>query len=58
MKAIDLPMKSPEGRPSAEQTVRDWREQNPNGSKRQCKDETGLTYPTIRKWWNYEDSDN
>ena len=32
--------------------VEEWRDQNPNGSKRQCKDETGLTYPTIRKWWN------
>ena len=40
------------GRPSAEQIVKEWRDQNPNGSKRQCKDETGLTYPTIRKWWN------
>ena len=40
------------GRPSAEQMVKQWRDQHPSGSKRECRDETGLTYPTIRKWWN------
>lgn len=58
MKAIGLPMKSPEGRPkdsgTAEQTVLEWRRQHPDGSKKECKDATGLSYPTIRKWWNQE----
>ena len=34
--------------------ILNWKEKNPNGTKKQCKDETGLTYPTIRKWWNEE----
>lgn len=39
------------GRPSAEQKVREWREQHVEGTKSQCKADTGLSYPTIRKWW-------
>ena len=38
--------------------VKQWRKEHPEGTKKQCKDDTGLTYNTIRKWWNYEDSDN
>lgn len=59
MKAIGLPMKSPEGRPkgsgTAERTVLKWRQRHPDGSKKECKDATGLSYPTIRKWWNREE---
>lgn len=40
------------GRPSAQETVQRWRRDNPEGSKKECKEATGLTYPTIRKWWN------
>lgn len=40
------------GRPTAQRTVYWWRMLNPEGSKKKCKDETGLTYPTIRKWWD------
>lgn len=58
MKAIGLPMKSPEGRPKGsgteEQTVLKWRQEHPEGTKKECKDSTGLSYPTIRKWWNRE----
>lgn len=43
--------RSGNGRPSAEQKVREWQKQHPSGTKKQCKDDTGLTYPTIRKWW-------
>lgn len=39
------------GRPSAQQTVEEWQHRNPGGTKKACKDETGLSYPTIRKWW-------
>lgn len=42
------------GRPSAEQKVREWREQHVEGTKSQCKADTGLSYPTIRKWWGFE----
>ena len=40
------------GRPSAAMVVYEWRQQHPDGTKSQCKKETGLTYPTIRKWWD------
>lgn len=40
-----------EGRPSAQAKVERWRMMNPEGTKRECKDELGLSYPTIRKWW-------
>ena len=49
---VDYPNHEWAGRPDKQKIVEEWRDQNPNGSKRQCKDETGLTYPTIRKWWN------
>lgn len=42
------------GRPTAERTVLKWRQGHPDGSKKECKDATGLSYPTIRKWWNQE----
>lgn len=33
--------------------VREWREQNPdNPNKSQCARDTGLTRPTVIKWWN------
>ena len=40
------------GRPSAQKQVAEWRERHPEGTKSQCKTETGLSYPTIRKWWD------
>ena len=51
MKAIDLPMKAPEGRPTQEQTVRKWQESHPGGRKVDCIQETGLSKPTVYKWW-------
>ena len=39
------------GRKPKADIVRQWRAKHPNGSKVQCKADTGLTYPTIRKWW-------
>lgn len=44
----------PKGSGTAEQTVMEWRRQHPDGRKKECKDATGLSYPTIRKWWNQE----
>ena len=42
----------PKGSGTAEKKVQDWRKQHPDGTKKQCKDDTGLSYPTIRKWWD------
>ena len=39
------------GRPSAEQKVREWRETHPEGKKADCIRETGLSKPTVYKWW-------
>lgn len=52
MKAIELPMKAPEGRPDKSEIVREWRIGNPNGKKADCIRETGLTKPTVYKWWD------
>lgn len=54
MKAIDLPMKAPEGRPSKEQTVREWQELHSGGRKADCIRDTGLSKPTVYKWWRNE----
>lgn len=40
-----------EGRPTAEITVKEWRESNPEGTKAECHRQTGLDPKTIRKWW-------
>ena len=38
--------------PSAKETVLQFRAEHPDGTKSQCKEQTGLSYPTIRKWWS------
>lgn len=38
--------------PSKRQDVIEWRKNNINGSKSQCKKETGMSYTTIRKYWD------
>ena len=42
----------PAGSGTAQDKILEWRADHPEGTKKQCKDETGLTYPTIRKWWD------
>lgn len=44
----------PRGSGTAQEAVQHWRRDNPEGSKKECKEATGLTYPTIRKWWDKE----
>lgn len=39
------------GRPTQEKIVRQWQLANPNGKKSQCIKETGLSKPTVYKWW-------
>ena len=41
-----------EGRPSKEEQIKVWRLANPNGKKIDCHRETGITRPTIDKWWD------
>ena len=41
----------PIGSGTAQEVVCEWQRRHPEGSKSQCKLETGLSYPTIRKWW-------
>ena len=59
MKAIDLPMKAPEGRPkgagTAKHKVREWQLLHPDGKKVNCIRDTGLSKPTVYKWWNQTD---
>lgn len=40
-----------QGRPTKENIVREWRLQNPYGSKADCIRETGLSKPTVYKHW-------
>lgn len=41
----------PKGSGSAEQMVRAWQEANPKGKKADCIRETGLSKPTVYRWW-------
>lgn len=40
-----------DGRPLKEKIVLDWRKQNPGGRKVDCIRETGLSKPTVYKYW-------
>ena len=40
------------GRKPKDEIVRAWREAHPNGRKADCIKETGLSKPTVYKWWN------
>ena len=51
MKGRAQKFKRPEGRPSAQRTVELWQAQNPGGRKADCIRDTGLSKPTVYKWW-------
>ena len=40
-----------EGRPDKRQAVEDWRKAHPAGTKAECMRETGISKPTILKYW-------
>ena len=42
------------GRPSAQEKVQSWRRDNPSGTKAECIRATGLSKPTVYKWWDKE----
>ena len=39
------------GRKSQKMIVQQWKKENPEGRKIDCIRETGLTKPTVYKWW-------
>lgn len=39
------------GAPSKKDIVKQWRLENPDGKKADCIRDTGLTKPTVYKWW-------
>lgn len=43
------------GRKPKKDIVEKWKLDNPNGTKSQCIKETGLSKPTVYKWWNSEE---
>lgn len=42
------------GAPEKKRIVYEWRVKNPDGSKRQCARDTGLSRTTVIKWWGWE----
>ena len=52
VQAIDYPNNSWAGRNSKKVIVNQWQLDNPNGRKIDCIRETGLSKPTVLKWWN------
>lgn len=40
-----------EGRPDKSKIVEEWRKAHPDGKKADCIRETGLSKPTVYKWW-------
>lgn len=43
---------NPEGRPSKQEIVEEWRKTHPDGKKIDCERDTGLSRHTVLKWWN------
>lgn len=44
-----------EGRPTKEKEVIEWREANPAGTKAECIRATGLSRPTVYKYWSIKE---
>lgn len=44
--------KALQGRKDKQQIVAEWRASHSNGKKAECIRETGLSKPTVYKWWN------
>lgn len=54
VQAVDYPAgewRKGNGRPSAEQIVREWQRCHPSGKKADCIRQTGLSKKTVYKWW-------
>jgi len=51
---IDYPCgewRNKEGRPDKLSVVAEWRSEHPEGTKAECIRETGLSKPTVYRWW-------
>lgn len=44
-----------EGRPDKAKIVEEWRTAHPDGKKADCIRDTGLSKPTVYKWWDQSD---
>lgn len=44
-----------EGRPDKAKIVEEWRTAHPDGKKADCIRDTGLSKPTVYKWWSQSD---
>lgn len=42
----------PRGSGTAQEAVQRWRQENPDGTKYRCIKDTGLSKPTVYKWWD------
>lgn len=51
MKRRGQSFKNPEGRPSVELIVKDWRKRNPEGTKKECMEELKVSKSTVYKYW-------
>lgn len=45
------------GRPSKQEIVQQWRQQHPEGRKADCIRDTGLSKPTVYRWWEARSTD-
>lgn len=41
-----------DGRPNKRDLIKQWREQHPDGTKAECIRDTGISKPTVYKWWD------
>lgn len=44
--------------PKSKETVQEWRKANPYGRRVDCHRETGLSRPTINKYWDAEEAES
>lgn len=43
---------NPNGRPTKQQEIKNYRNQHPDSTKYRCHLDTGIDRNTIRKWWD------
>ena len=41
-----------DGRPDKKEIIEKWRIENPSGTKAECIKATGISKPTVYKWWD------
>lgn len=54
LQAYDYPngeWRNKEGQPTKQNIIKQWRKDNPQGTKAECIKETGISKPTVYKWW-------